>query len=145
METQTSETVEVKLQRKVKQYKSAVAAQEPTLAEKRLASYQRLMDRRRAVFEITDTQHRLNILPYASDFCLVLNSMHAENRTVTRAEFVSGIESYLASGQITNPEAISEYRIYLREDRDTPYSKKPLSERVSEEKHALIKYFFPWR
>lgn len=129
METQ-KQTIEEKLKEKVAMYKTEVQARELTTAEKRLASYQRLMENRKAVFEKTDTENRIDLLPYNSDFCLILKWGDQRERTTTREKFVDGIKSRLAYGGITNPEVIAKYRSYLKQDIDTPYVRTPLLERI---------------
>lgn len=142
METQT---IEQKLKEKIVTYKTEVKAREPTISEKRLASYERLMENRKAVFESTDTENRVDLLSHNSDFCLIMNWSHERARTVKREDFVESIKSRLVDGGIANPEVIAKYRSYLIEDKNTPYSGQSLLERLSEKKNSLIKYLFPWK
>jgi hypothetical protein len=121
-------TIEERIAAKVVTYKAKVQAREQTIVEKRLAAYQRLMENRRAVFERTDKENRINLLPYNSDFCLIMEWEHERERTITRKEFVEGIKSNLADTGLVNPEVIAEYKSYLNEDRNTPYARRPLSE-----------------
>ena len=142
METQT---IEQRIATKVATYKAEVEARELTVAEKRLASYQGLMNHRRAVFETTDTQNRLRLLPHNNDYCLLISFSDRDRRAVTRKEFRESIKEALAHGGITNPEVIAEYRSYLREDKNTPYARKPLLERLSETYDKCMKEIFPWK
>ncbi|MEI6731632.1 MAG: hypothetical protein WCK90_03035 [archaeon] len=144
MKTETKQ----KLQEKVHHYQSKVDAQELTLAERRLNAYKQILSNREVVFEKTDIENRLSLLPQVKDFCLFLPFDREDRRDMRRDEFVKALKFYLTNhGRGFTPEAIAEYRGYLEENRRTPYTPYPsksISERLREQKGALIEFLFPW-
>lgn len=123
-ETQKQQTIEERLEEGISKYSAQVASQLPTQAERRLDAYERLMGNRRKVFETTDTQNGIGLLPRNNDYCLLMGFDDAERRAVTREEFIKSVRERLTVYEKRgyNPEVIAEYKVYLEEDRKTPYN-----------------------
>ena len=155
METQT---IEQKLKEKVDQYESKVKSREPTLEEKRLEMWRRLLGNRRRVFGSSDTENRLSIIghgkfdsiSYVMADRYLWDSDNHDQRKVARKDFIDAFREKKAElyRQKSNPDVINEYESYLEEDKNTPYApvpKTPISKVISNAYCSLIKELFPWR